>query len=413
MDQKRNSSSVDAEDKLTPLPFDRIGLPEGRATHLPNDRQNGFHIDDDSGQGARRIVRELKSILSEVIGQSDLGMTLAGQDLLLCGHLRKIQRSSLNARALLGQLPQGAGGLTRVVRTVDVGELVRRCEAGLRTLLSVDATLEIRCASSVMPARIDPISLENVLFEFAAVSLMGFESPVAIEIEVSAPCFEAGQGRQGSISLLCSAKSASESPTHSNGSKRMEFGAQRESKPIMLDTSSAAELVSTCGGSLAVDYTPGARLSLLISLPKSDGDLEELPLLDASGFLPMGTETVLVVQREPISRETICHILGAQGYTVLEAASYEEALDLASDLEPGRLVLMIADMVGSTLWGASDESESGPIGLSVRRLFTSTYVEAGADISRLTHPHEAFVESPFTPRSLLSRVREVLDRDPR
>ena len=263
MDQKRNSSSVDAEDRLTPLPFDRIGLPEGRATHLPNDRQNGFHIDDDSGQGAQRIVRELKSILSEVIGQSELGMTVAGQDLLLCGHLRKIQRCSLNARALLGQLPQGADELTRVVRTVDVGELVRRCEAGLRTLLSVDATLEIRCASSVMPARIDPISLENVLFEFAAVSLMGFESPIAIEIEVSAPCFEAGQSRQGSISLLCSAKAVPESPTHSNGSKSREIGAQQESKPIMLDTSSAAELVSTCGGSLAVDYAPGARLSLL------------------------------------------------------------------------------------------------------------------------------------------------------
>ena len=77
------------------------------------------------------------------------------------------------------------------------------------------------------------------------------------------------------------------------------------------------------------------------------------------------------------------------------------------------LVLMIADMVGSTLWDASDESKSGPIGLSVRRLFTSTYVEAGADISRLTHPHGDFVESPFTPRSLLSKVREVLDRDPR
>lgn len=212
MDQKRNSSSVDAEDSLKVPPFDRVGLPEGRATHSPNCRQNGFRIDDESGQGAQRIVRELKSILSEVIGQSDLGMTVAGQDLLLCGHLRNIQRSSLNARALLGQLPQGARGLTRVVRTVDVGELVRRCEAGLSTLLSVDATLQIRCASSVMPARIDPIGLENVLFEFAAVSLMGFESPVAIEFEVSAPRFEAGQSRQVSISLLCSARLASESP---------------------------------------------------------------------------------------------------------------------------------------------------------------------------------------------------------
>ncbi|MCH9010638.1 MAG: efflux RND transporter permease subunit, partial [Chloroflexi bacterium] len=78
MDQKRNSSSVDAEDRLTLLPFDRVGLPEGRATHSPNCRQNGFRIDDESGQGAQRIVRELKSILSEVIGQSDLGMTVEG-----------------------------------------------------------------------------------------------------------------------------------------------------------------------------------------------------------------------------------------------------------------------------------------------------------------------------------------------
>ena len=127
----------------------------------------------------------------------------------------------------------------------------------------------------------------------------------------------------------------------------------------------------------------------------------------------MGTETVLVVQKEPITRETICHILGAQGYTVLEAANYEEALRLARDLEPGMLVLLIADLVGSTSKDASKDSPSGPFGPDLRHLFTSTYVHPGADASQITLPQGAFIESPFTPRSLLCKVREVLDRDPR
>ncbi|MCH7565706.1 MAG: hypothetical protein IH968_17985 [Gemmatimonadetes bacterium] len=180
----------------------------------------------------------------------------------------------------------------------------------------------------------------------------------------------------------------------------------------MLDTSAAAEMVSTCGGSLTVDHIPGTKLSLFIKLPKSDEALEELPLRDAAGFLPMGTETVLVVQQEPITRETICHILGAQGYAVLEAASYEEALNLASNLDPGRLALLITDRVGSTRRGVSEDSQPGGLEPNVRQLLTSTYVEAGAGASHSTQTLGAFVESPFTPRSLLCKVREVLDRDP-
>lgn len=413
MDQKRNSSSVDAEDRLTPLPFDRVGVPGGRAAHSPAYRNNNFGFDSDSALENQRIVHELRSLLIEVIGRSELSMAAAGQDLLILGHLRKIQRSSLKAHALVGQLPRGAGGPTRALRTVDIGELVRQCEAGLRKLLSVDATLEIRCKSSAMPMRIDPISLEDILFAFTAVSMTGFEAPVAIEIEVDAPSLVAGQSQQGLISLLCSTQSTSGSLTHSNGYQRMGVGEARASTPIMLNTSSAAQMVSSCGGSLAVDYMPGTKLSLLISLPKSDEKLEDLPLRDASGFLPMGTETVLVVQQEAITRETICHLLGAQGYTVLESASYEEALSLASDLKPGGLVLLITDLMGSPSRDATEDCQSGRFGPNVRQLFTSTYVNAGADASHLRHPLGAFVESPFTPRSLLCKVREVLDRDPR
>ena len=181
----------------------------------------------------------------------------------------------------------------------------------------------------------------------------------------------------------------------------------------MLDTSAATEMISARGGSLTVDCVPGTRLSLLVTLPRSGENLEELPMRDASGFLPMGTETVLVVQGEPITREAVCHILSAQGYRVLEAAGNEEALDLASSLGPRKLALLIADSVGSMRRAVSEDGQWGRLQPNVRRLYTSDYVETGTDASFLMETNGAFVDSPFTPRSLASKVREVLDRDPR
>ena len=73
---------------------------------------------------------------------------------------------------------------------------------------------------------------------------------------------------------------------------------------------------------------------------------------------------------------------------------------------------MIADAVGSLREGLADDGELGNIQSNVRRLFTSRYVDAGADVSLLTHTNGDFVDSPFTPRSLVCKVREVLDRNP-
>lgn len=382
------------------------------ATPSTSLRENSFPVDREERPEAQRIVRQLKNLLSDLIGQSELTLMVADQDLLISGNLRQIRRASLNACALLGQLSQGVDDRARVFRTVDIGELVRQCESGLRSLLPVDSTLEVRCASEIMPVRIDPISLEHILFEFAAVSLANFDAPVAIEIEVGGPSAEVGCSQQVVISLLCSRRGETENWVGSNGHQRPDVGAKRDSAPLVLDTSAATEMILASGGSLNVEFVPGTNLSLLVTLPRSDEDLEELPVRDAAGFLPMGTETLLVVQPEPITREALCHILGAQGYTVLEAARNEEALALAGDLEPGKLALLIADSVGSMCRGASEDSELGRLQPNVRRLYTSTYIQAGEDASNLAQSHEAFVDSPFTPRSLVCKVREVLDREP-
>ena len=279
-------------------------------------------------------------------------------------------------------------------------------------LLPYGATLEVRCPGVVMPARVDPIILEKILSQFLASSLTGFDATGAIEIEVGWRSTGAELNQQVAISIACNTFGELDTSTQANEPDRVDVGAERESTSIALDISAATDMLSSCGGSLCVDYMPGRRHSLLVTLPRSGDDLEELPLRDASGFLPMGTETVIVVQREATTREAVCHILGAQGYTVLEAASNGEAVEMAWNLEPGETALVVAEFIDSIGRGASEGSELGRLRSNVRHLYTSAYVDAGTDAPLLTEADGDFVDSPFTPRSLVHKVREVLDREP-
>jgi CheY-like chemotaxis protein len=138
-----------------------------------------------------------------------------------------------------------------------------------------------------------------------------------------------------------------------------------------------------------------ARLWLLEGRPSS-GD-------DSPRFL----ETILVVEDEDGLRALICDVLKEKGYTVFEARSGAEALEVAI-LNSGSVDLLLTDMMMPGMNGRELGLEFQRLYPGCRVLFVSGYAD---DLVQggVWEEGTLFLQKPFSPDSLLTKVREVLD----
>jgi hypothetical protein len=125
----------------------------------------------------------------------------------------------------------------------------------------------------------------------------------------------------------------------------------------------------------------------------------------------IGPALVLVVEDEPAIRELVRRTLEGAGLVVIEAENGQQALDIfALGGEPPKLVL--SDVIMPELNGRelSDTLADMHPGLPV--LFMSGYT--GEDVlARSLLPETApFIQKPFAPEELLSRVRGMLAAAP-
>ena len=116
---------------------------------------------------------------------------------------------------------------------------------------------------------------------------------------------------------------------------------------------------------------------------------------------------VLVVEDEPAIRELVRRTLEGAGLEVIEAENGRQALDIfALGGEPPKLVL--SDVIMPVLNGRELSDALADIHPHVPVLFMSGYT--GDDVlARSLLPETApFIQKPFAPEELLSRVRRML-----
>ena len=103
-------------------------------------------------------------------------------------------------------------------------------------------------------------------------------------------------------------------------------------------------------GTVWVYSEVGKGSTFKVFLPRVGQTAERLPRRDEAGFLPTGTETVLVVEDEPLVRKVVARSLREQGYNVLQAADGLEALEVAQR-HNGAIHLLITDVIMPQMGG--------------------------------------------------------------
>ncbi len=128
-----------------------------------------------------------------------------------------------------------------------------------------------------------------------------------------------------------------------------------------------------------------------------------------SETIPLGSETVLVVEDEETVRRLAVQILKKQGYKVLEAPNSGEAF-LICEQHQDPIHLILTDVVMPRMSGPEFIKRMRQIRQDFKALYMSGYTDEAVVYHGVTQGDMEFIQKPFTLEGLARKVREVLDR---
>lgn len=124
--------------------------------------------------------------------------------------------------------------------------------------------------------------------------------------------------------------------------------------------------------------------------------------------VPRGSETVLVVEDDPLVRSLACSILTRLGYHVLQASQGDEALTQAQS-HAERIHLLLSDVIMPGMPCAELARRLRALHPEAKVLFTSGYTDDRLSQAGNLSSGAPFLAKPYSLDSLARKVREALD----
>ncbi|UVF21166.1 response regulator [Microvirga terrae] len=193
------------------------------------------------------------------------------------------------------------------------------------------------------------------------------------------------------------------------------FTTKEVGKGTGLGLSTVFGIVKQSGGYIDVDSTPGQGTVFRIYLPRHVPDVQDAPE-ESKADAPKkpaadmtGQGTILLVEDEDPVRAVNARALSARGYTVLEAASGIEALEIIQ--ERGAPVdLVVSDVVMPEMDGPTLLGELRKLYPDLKVIFVSGYAEEAFRKNLPEGEEFNFLPKPFSLRQLVEIVKQVVVR---
>ncbi|MGZ8285191.1 MAG: PAS domain S-box protein [Allosphingosinicella sp.] len=346
---------------------------------------------DAMGQLTGGVAHDFNNLLTPIVGSLDMlqrrGVGGDRERRLIDGAMQAADR----AKTLVQRLLAFARRQPLQPSSVDVGKIV----TGMAELLASTSGPQIRLVVEVpddLPAaQADPNQLEMALLNLGVNARDAMPDGGTLRITAKAEDVGARHSaglKRGRYVCLSVADTGVGMDEETLG-RAVEpfFSTKGIGKGTGLGLSMAHGLASQLGGGLTIQSRPDVGTNITIWLPVSDApaNLDTQAVEERSGTVAAGT--ALLVDDEELVRMSTADMLTDLGYSVVEAASAEDALQMLSrGLRPDLLVTdhLMPGMNGTDLARAAQGSRPG-----LKILIVSGYAEAEGvdpDLPRLTKP---------------------------
>jgi PAS domain S-box-containing protein len=374
-----------------------------------------------AGKLAGGVAHEVNNMMTGVIGFSEFLLRSLEPDDSRRADVEEVIKAGTRAADVTRQLLAFTRQQFLRPQVVQINTVITEMEKMLRRSLGEDKLLELRLAPDAGPIRADRGQLEQVMINLILNARDAMTGNGRVAIETSNAIWDAGYAQRhdgveiplGRYVML--AVSDTGCGMEADVLARI-FEPFFTTKPIGQGTglglSTVYGIIKQSGGFVWVYSEPGQGSVFKVYLPEASAAKESEPLGVSVAAPAGGSETILVIEDEEIVRNLACRGLRDHGYTVVEACNGSEALQYIRE-HPGTVDLAISDVVMPEMGGrelAESLALSDP-GLPI--LFMSGYT--GEDVVQrgLLDPGAPFQQKPFTPGTLATKVRAMLDQHPR
>ena len=370
---------------------------------------------DAIGQLAGGVAHDFNNVLTAIAGYTAFLLEHLPPDDSRREDVLGIQAATERAAALTQQLLAFARKQVMLTEVINVDEVIADTGRMLRRLIGEHIDLALVTGPMLSPVLADRGQLSQILVNLALnardampeggrLTIEARDVPLTEEYADSHPGVEPGPY----VRVAVSDTGHGMVPEVREHIFEPFFTTKPHGRGTGLGLSTVFGIVKQFGGHIFVNSEPGQGTTVKIYLPRAEGAVTPAGVTHRSPAIT-GSETILVVEDEAEIRGIVRRVLETEGYTILEAATPGGALAEARQ-HSGPIHLLLTDVILPEMSGRqlADRLLADRPGLPV--LFMSGYTDTAIVHQGRLDRGIDFLAKPFTPDTLLRRVREALDR---
>ena len=369
------------------------------------------------GQLASGVAHDFNNILGVIIGYGDMITADLEPDSPLRKYAEEIRRAAERGAGLTRQLLAFSRKQKVQPVVLDLNDAVRNVDKMLHRLIGENIEMTIVPGKEIGRIKADSGYIGQVLMNLAVNARDAMPNGGKLTITTANVTLDENYKRTHSgvipgdyVMLKVSDTGTGMTPEVKARIFEALFTTKPAGKGTGLGLATCQTIVRQSGGHIDVDSEVDKGTTFKVYFPRVEQLLDVATGPDQTGPLPRGTETLLVVEDEPAVRFLARGVLEAQGYEVLSASDGQEAVQVAHKHKGSPIRLVVTDVIMPLMSGKAMADRLKTTYPDLKVLFTSGYTDDAIAQHGVLKSGVEFLSKPYTPATLTSKVREMLDR---